>query len=116
MKNMLIVCALFCAQVQSTGIKIASPLSLTKAMGSKGEVQSHLGNKGHINYGTSFMGRLYYPISNREGCSAFFDTDFKEDTDSIGNFDKSGSSSIEAEPILLLDHGSCTHVHKTKMA
>ena len=81
-----------------------------------GEVQSHLGNKGHINYGTSFMGRLYYPISNREGCSKFFDTDFKEDTDSIGNFAASGSDSIQAEPIIMLDHGSCTHVQKTKMA
>ena len=72
---------------------------------------------GHINYGTSFMGRLYYPISNRDGCSVFFDADFKEDTDTIGNYAQDTSdNSIQAEPILLLDHGDCTHVHKTKMA
>ena len=78
-------------------------------MGEHGEIQSHLGNKGHINYGTSFMGRVYYPVSNAEGCSPFFDTDFKEDTDKIGNYaDINGDNSNYAEPILLLDHGSCT--------
>jgi hypothetical protein len=75
-----------------------------------------LGNKGHINYGTSFMGRLYYPTSNRKGCSTFFDSDFKEDTDSITNYQFQTGDSKKAEPIILLDHGSCTHVHKTKMA
>jgi hypothetical protein len=62
------------------------------------------------------MGRLYYPMSNRMGCSSFFDTDFKEDTDSISSFGSPTGESIQAEPIILLDHGSCTHVHKTKMA
>ena len=109
MKNILLAGAFFCAHVHSIGIKIASPLSLKKAMNSDtGEIQSHLGSKGHINYGTSFMGRLYYPISNREGCNKFFDTDFKEDTDKISNF--AAKSEIQAEPILLLDHGICTHV------
>lgn len=68
---------------------------------------------GHINYGTSFMGRLYYPMTNRDGCSPFTDSDFKEDTDNIGNF---ADAKSDAEPIIMLDHGECTHVHKTKMA
>lgn len=46
---------------------------------------------GHINYGTSFMGRLYYPTNNRDGCTPFFDTDFKEDTDKIGNYAQDNS-------------------------
>jgi hypothetical protein len=34
-------------------------------------VESTLANFGHIDYGTSMLGRVFVPISNQDGCEPF---------------------------------------------
>jgi hypothetical protein len=65
-----------------------------------GEVQTHIGHFGHIPYGSTFTGKLHYPISNRNACAKFEPSDFK--TDMI--FDEVK----DMHPVLLVDHGGCS--------
>ena len=58
--------------VSATGLKVLTPTILKKAISMRsesGNFDSHLGNYGHISYGTNFIGNLYYPKNNREGCT-----------------------------------------------
>jgi hypothetical protein len=58
---------------------------------------------GHINYGHSFTSGVIYPKNNRNGCSPFVKSDFEQ-------FD------MKEKPAVILDHGVCSHVDKTKNA
>ena len=98
----LSIIALFTGAAQATGLYVVTPSSLKGKFSDEGKVPSHLGSKGHINYGHSFVGKIYYPKSNRNGCSPFVNSDF----DTIGK-DKNA---------VILDHGGCSHVEKTKNA
>lgn len=51
------------------------------------------------------MGKLHYPVSNRDGCKPFERADFANDP----LFD----TGDDKRPFALLDHGGCTHVIKT---
>ena len=55
-------------------------------------------------YGSSFEGKLHYPVSNRDACSKFTPSDFENDM----IFDEVK----DMTPILLIDHGGCTHYEK----
>ena len=72
------------------------------------ELETHLGNYGHIQYGNTIIGRLHYPVSNRNACSRFNKEDFSNDY----LFDEKN----DMTPIILIDHGQCSHVTKTKNA
>ena len=42
-----------------------------------GEIESELGNFGHITYGTNYVGRIYFPTeSNHDGCQPFDESQF----------------------------------------
>ena len=96
------ILALLASVVNATGLQVLTPAALKEKFGDDGIIQSHLGSKGHINYGHSFVSRLYYPKNNRNGCSPFVKSD-------VEDFEKDKSS-------VILDHGGCTHVEKTKNA
>ena len=96
------ILALMAASVQSTGLQVFHPESLREKFGPDGVIQSHLGSKGHINYGHSFVSTVYYPKNNRNACSPFVNSDF-------GDVNKEKSS-------VLIDHGGCSHVEKAKNA
>jgi hypothetical protein len=66
----------FAATVLATSIKVQNPISLKSKFGDIGDIQSHLGNYGHIQYGQQFVGELQYPTTNRNGCSRFLLSDF----------------------------------------
>ena len=89
----------------ATSLNIITPDSLKNKFGKDGYVQAHLGHFGHIQYGTEFNGRLHYPVSNRDACAEFVSTDFSNDQ----LFDED----TDMTPILLVDHGGCSHTQKT---
>ena len=60
------------------------------------------------------MGELYYPRTNREGCASFNDGDFEREVDK--NPWEDGETVMTAFPIIMLNHGTCTHVSKTMNA
>jgi PA domain len=73
---------------------------------SNGEIPSSLGNFGNPPYGTSLVGRVYYPekIDERDGCKPLTPIKFASDPE------------IPSTPILLLDRGECYFVIKTRHA
>ena len=93
------------SSASAASMYVVSPGELSSKFLSQGEVQAHLGNYGHIHYGDAIMGKLHYPVQNRDGCQPFnkamFTNDALFDTDD------------DRRPIALLDHGGCTHVVKT---
>lgn len=67
-----------------------------------GSIKTHLGNYGQIPYGHTIVGRLHYPVSNRDGCSPLHRDDFSLD--------------IYITRFVIFDHGGCSNVLKTKHA
>jgi hypothetical protein len=105
--------------VSATGLTVITPDALKKVINTEygkttGEIDSWLGNYGHISYGQKFIGDLYHPKSNREGCSPFVDGDFERPVDKSSSED--GANVMTAYPIILLNHGQCTLVSKTMNA
>ena len=88
----------------ATQLSIITPDALKSSFPDNGNVQAHLGHFGHIEYGSNFNGRLHYPVSNRNGCSVFVASDFQNDQ----LFDED----TDMTPILLVEHGGCTHTEK----
>jgi hypothetical protein len=64
------------------------------------EIKTTLANFGHIPYGQSMVGRLYYNASNPYGCnpSNGFTDDFSGDPDGI------------VTPIIMVKQGNCSYV------
>ena len=91
---------------RSVSLSIITPQSVKDQFDS--ELDTHLGNYGHIAYGNTIVGRLHYPVSNRNGCSRFNKEDFSNDY----LFDEK----TDMTPLVLLDHGECSYVQKTKNA
>ena len=93
------------SSASAASMYLVSPDDLSKKFLKQGEIQTTIGNYGHINYGGSEYGKLHYPESNKDGCKPFVKNDF--DNDPL--FDEPN----DRRPIALLDHGGCTHVVKT---
>ena len=72
------------------------------------EIPASLGNFGNPPYGTSLVGRLYYPksISEQKGCTPLTPIQFSEDSD----------PDLVSTPILMLDRGDCAFVVKVRHA
>ena len=52
------------------------------------------------------MGQLHYPVSNKNGCSTFIDSDFGSDF----LFDEK----TDLSPIVMVDRGTCSFVTKVR--
>lgn len=67
-------------------------------------INAQYANYGHIPYGQSIVGRLYYNPDNRLGCdkTASFTDDLSGDPDQI------------ISPIFMVDRGDCSFVTKTR--
>ncbi len=60
-------------------LQIMHPVTLRQSIGDNGKMESSLGNFGHINYGTTIIGRIHYPVNNTDGCREFTEKDFTND-------------------------------------
>ena len=74
-----------------------------------GEIPASLGNFGNPPYGSSLVGRVYYPIqfSDQDGCSPLIPINFSHD---------SSNPDLVTTPILMLDRGYCSFVVKVRHA
>lgn len=89
----------------ATSMFVTYPNELKEKFPDGGNIEGHLGHFGHLPYGHSFKGKLHYPVNNKNGCNPFDrKNDFKNDIP----FDEKG----DMQPILLIDHGSCSHLTK----
>ena len=52
-------------------LSVTHPPDLIDLIGSQGNLKSSLGNFGHIQYGTTIVGRLDYDPNNFQGCKSF---------------------------------------------
>lgn len=52
-------------------IQIIHPKQLKSELKNDGFIKASLGNFGHITYGSSTLGRLFYPVMNTNGCREF---------------------------------------------
>jgi len=92
----------FTSTASATSMHVVSPAVLAEQFLENGEIQMHLGNYGHINYGHGEFGRLHFPEYNRNGCKRFTKRDFVNDP----LFDEKE----DMRPIGLLEPGGCTQV------
>lgn len=92
----------FASTTSATSMHVVSPAVLAEQFLDNGEIQMHLGNYGHINYGHGEFGKLHYPASNANGCAHFTKKDFINDP----LFDEKD----DLRPIVLLEAGGCTQV------
>jgi hypothetical protein len=82
-------------------LTIYGPQSLKNIFSDKnGEIQTQLANFGHIPYGQSMVGRLYYNASNPTGCSE--NSEFTDDL--------SGDPDGVVTPIFMVKQGNCSYV------
>lgn len=69
--------SIFAVVINAT-ITLMHPVELKKEFPNKGIIESSLANFGHIEYGTSSMGEIIVPVSNKDGCKEFTENDFDE--------------------------------------
>jgi hypothetical protein len=50
---------------------VTYPPNLVDTIGNKGQIQTKLGNFGHIQYGTTLTAMLVFPGHNTQGCQTF---------------------------------------------
>ena len=76
--------SLIISHISASTLKVIHPYNLRKEFSDlntngileKGLLKSSVGNFGHIDYGTSVMGLLHYPVNNTNGCLPFEDNQF----------------------------------------
>ncbi len=87
-------------------LQIMHPKELKNQLNHDGIIKSGLGNFGHIVYGSSILGRVYFPSNNKDGCREYVKEDFPDefyvDEDS------------DLNPIILADRGNCSFVTKVR--
>ena len=66
-----------------------------------------MGNFGEFEYGNKLVGRLHYPIKNRDACLPFKNDDFDEED--MREAKRDGHRSI-----IMVDRGKCHFVLKAK--
>lgn len=71
-----------------------------------GVIESSLSNFGHLQYGTTIVGRVHYPVNNKRACEEFKPEDFENDM----LFDEDS----DMTPIILVNSGYCSMVEKTR--
>lgn len=88
-------------------LELMHPPELRKEVGPKGSIESQLSNFGHIQYGTTIVGRVHYPTKNKRGCEEF---DLEKDFGDDPLFDEDS----DMTPIILVNSGYCSMVAKTR--
>ena len=87
-------------------IQIIHPKQLKNDLRNDGFIKASLGNFGHIQYGSSTLGRVYYPVMNTDGCRAFVIDDM------VPEFYRSEEQDLS--PVVMVDRGSCSFVQKVR--
>jgi hypothetical protein len=103
MKTTLVALSLL-ATLTTQRLVVYGPSNLKDEFASTdGVIQASYSNFGHIPYGQSIIGRIYYNPDNKDGCNRKeFTHDFSNDPDDV------------LTPIYLVYRGSCTFVQKTR--
>ena len=109
---------LIISQISASTLKVIHPYSLIKEFSElkssgfleKGPLITSVGNFGHIDYGTSVMGLLHYPVNNTNGCLPFEDNQFNTTISQLHAKDHSH------KPIIMVDRGQCHFVLKAQHA
>jgi hypothetical protein len=103
MKNAILSLATMLGVVQSK-LYVYGPETLKEKFAFKdGAIKASYSNFGHIPYGQSIIGRIYYNENNKDGCEPTeFTEDFTNDPDNV------------LSPIFLVYRGGCTFVKKTR--
>ena len=76
MKFKLLALAVFAFASSLGSIQVMHPKDLKKKLKNDGFIKASLGNFGHIMYGSSILGRVYYPLNNTDGCRPYRNEDF----------------------------------------
>ena len=82
MKKVLALLALLSLKlsVSEAKIQILNPGELKETIGDEnGYIEAGMANFGHIDYGTSFLGQVFIPITNKLGCEPFVEWMFDEE-------------------------------------
>ena len=110
--HMFLLC-LVITLVNCSTLKVIHPNNLKNkfagedynGMAEYGLIKSSVGNFGHIDYGTSIIGRLHYPLNNTDGCLPFEESNF--DPEHLKE-----SRLNNHKVIVMVDRGSCHFVLK----
>jgi hypothetical protein len=65
-----------------------------------------MGNFGHVLYGSSVLGRVFYPLNNTDACREFVREDFSND------FFVEEESDLT--PLIIAERGGCSFVTKVR--
>lgn len=85
-------------------LTVYSPNSLRNKINKQnGSLHSSVANFGHIPYGHSIIGRVWFDEQNRDGCH-----DFKI------NITGEGDPDVTPSPIVLVERGGCSFVKKVR--
>ena len=87
-------------------IQVMHPKDLKKKLKNDGFIKASLGNFGHIMYGSSILGRVYYSLNNTDGCRPYRIDDFPP------SFFADEESDLN--PIIMADRGNCSFVSKVR--
>lgn len=106
MKFKLLALAVFAFASSLGSIQVMHPKDLKKKLKNDGFIKTSLGNFGHIMYGSSILGRVYYPLNNTDGCRPYRNEDFPP------SFFADEESDLN--PIIMADRGNCSFVSKVR--
>ena len=106
------VALLMCLATLSTAsVQVFNPKSLRNEVGDEnGFIEAGMANFGHIDYGSSILGQVFFPLKNKDGCKPFDQTMFD-------NFAVEAifQNKITLElPVIMLERGQCTFVTKVR--
>lgn len=90
--------------VATAKLIVYSPSRLRKKVSSQnGTIDSSVANFGHIPYGHSIIGRVWFDEENRDGCHSF-----------RINITGEGDPDAYPSPIVLVERGNCSFVKKVR--
>ena len=106
MKFKLLALAVLAFASTLGSIQVMHPQDLKKKLKNDGFIKASLGNFGHIMYGSSILGRVYFPLNNTDGCRPYRNEDFPS------SFFADEESDLN--PIIMADRGNCSFVSKVR--
>jgi hypothetical protein len=106
MPKSLLAISLLAAPMALGSIQVIHPKQLKSDLRNDGFIKASLGNFGHIQYGSSTIGRVFYPVMNTDGCREFVLDDMEPDF--YSRLDE------DMLPIVMVDRGTCSFVQKVR--
>lgn len=99
----LLLVALVTLSVVNASLTVYSPKELKDQFAdTKGRMKVSYANFGHVPYGHSLVGRIYYDPNNADGCKPFGQFDYSKDPDDVPS------------PIIIVKRGGCHFVKKAR--